>query len=309
MAVGPQFVVATVNAQIQIYDKNTGAALLPNTPLNEFFGQPGESPFDPVVTYDDIAGRFIVAADSFSGDLLIAVSNDSNPLDGFSARYDLNVTEGGGFSPDYTKIGWNADEVAITFNMYSNSTGNFDHVQVLSFAGSSLFSSSPPPNLTLGTDYFSYDRTSNDFTMAAASMHGAVPGDPMYFVEENSFDNGSQMRVVSATDLLSSSPTFTDTVVNVDPYTYPPSAEQPGGQIQTNDTRILNAEWRDGILVADQNIGLSTDSDAHARWYEFSVTGYARSRPGRHDFPGPGNQHLLPGDHDRTGRCHRHGLQ
>ena len=110
MAVGPQFVVATVNAQIQFYDKATGAALLPNTPLNEFFGQPGESPFDPVVTYDDIAGRFIVAADSFSGDLLLAVSNDSNPLDGFNS-YDLNITEGGAFSPDYTKIGWNADEV------------------------------------------------------------------------------------------------------------------------------------------------------------------------------------------------------
>ena len=87
---------------------------------------------------------------------------------------------------------------SITYNMYSNSTGNFDHVQVLSFAASSIFSSSPPPTLTLGTDYFSADRFNNDFTMAPASMHGAVPGDPMYFVEENSFDNGSQMRVVSA---------------------------------------------------------------------------------------------------------------
>ena len=271
MAVGPQFVVETVNAQIQFYDKTSGAPLLGNTPLNIFFGQPGESPFDPVVTYDDIAGRFIVASDTFSGDLLLAVSKDSNPFDGF-ATYDLNVTEGGAFTPDYTKIGWNADEIVISYNMYSNSTGSYDHVQLLSFATSSVFASTPPPTLTLGTDYFSADRYNNDFTMAPASMHGAVSGDPMYFVEENSFENGSQMRVVSATDLLSSSPNFTDTVVNVDPYTAPPSAVQPNGSVQTNDTRVLNAEWRDGLLVADQNVGLATDTDAHARWYEFNVT-------------------------------------
>ena len=59
IAVGPAYVIETVNAQIQFYDKATGAAMLPNTPLSTFFGQPSESPFDPVVTYDDIAGRFI----------------------------------------------------------------------------------------------------------------------------------------------------------------------------------------------------------------------------------------------------------
>src|SRR5262249_42044085 len=122
-------------------------------------------------------------------------------------------------------------------------------------------------------DYFSTDRSSNDFTMAAASMHGSTTGQPMYFVEENGFANGSQMLVVSATDLLSNSPSFTDTPVNVDSYTLPPAAQQPGGQIETNDPRMLNAEWRDGILVADHTVGLSTDSDAHARWYEFDVSG------------------------------------
>ncbi len=127
----------------------------------------------------------------------------------------------------------------------------------------------------MGTDYFSFDRGSGfaDFTFVPAVMHGATPGMPMYFVEENGFDNGSQMLVSSATDLLSNSPTFTDTVVNVDPYTSPPSANQPGGSIATNDTELLNAQWRDGLLVADHNIGLPTDFDVHARWYEFSTSG------------------------------------
>jgi protocatechuate 3,4-dioxygenase beta subunit/methionine-rich copper-binding protein CopC len=291
MAVGPQFVIETVNAQIQFYDKATGAALLPNTPLNVFFGQTGESPFDPVVTYDDIAGRFIVASDSFSGDLLLAVSKDSNPLDGFT-NYDINVSEGG-FFPDYTKIGWNADQVVVEFNMYPG-PGNF-HVQLLSFAASSIFSSSPPSTLTLGTDYFSNDRTNpNDFTLAPASMHGATPGMPMYLVEENGFANGSQMDVVTATNLLSTSPSYTDTIVNVDPYTLPPAAQQPGGFIETNDTRMLNAEWRDGILVADHAVGLATDSDAHARWYEFSTTGTPSLIQDGTISPAPGTSTYFP---------------
>jgi hypothetical protein len=272
IAVGPNAVVEVVNAQIQVYDKATGAAQLPNTPLNTFFGQPTESPFDPMVTYDEIAGRFIVSSATFSGDLLVAVSKDSNPLDGFTS-YDLNASEGGGFFGDYPKLGFNNDEVVITENMYSNSSGNFDHVQVLSFATSSLFAAKPPATLTLGTDYFSVDRNLNDFTLVPATMHGSKAGDPMYFVEENTYGDGANLRVVSATRLLSSSPAFTDTVIPVAAYTEPPAAQQPGGSIETNDSRILNVDYRDGLLVAGQNVGLSTDSDAHARWYELNVSG------------------------------------
>jgi hypothetical protein len=293
IAVGPKYVIETVNAQIQFYDKTTGAALLGNTPLFTFFNAPSESPFDPVVTYDELASRFIVAAPTFSNHMLLAVSKDSNPFDGFST-YDLDISEGGNF-PDYTKIGWNADEVVITFNMYPGPTPF--HVQILAFAASSIFTN--PPSLTLGTDYFSNDRTTNasgfaDFTMAAATMHGATSGMPMYFVEENGYGNGSQMDVVSASNLLSSSPSFNDTVVNVDPYTFPPSAAQPGGSIQTNDTRILNAEWRDNILVADQNIGLPADTDAHARWYEFNVSGSPYLVQDGTIAPAPGTSTYFP---------------
>jgi methionine-rich copper-binding protein CopC len=293
IAVGPNYVVEVVNAQIQVYSKATGAAQLPNTPLNTFFGQPSESPFDTVVSYDDIAGRFIVTSATFSGDLLLAISKNSNPLDGFTT-YDINATEGGAFSGDFPKLGWNNDEVAITENMYSNSTGAFDHVQVLSFAASSLFASTPPPTLTLGTDYFSYDRTNNDYTLVPATMHGSKAGDPMYFVEENTYGDGANLRVVSATNLLSSSPSFNDTVIPVAPYTEPPSAQQPGGYINTNDSVILSADYRDGLLVSGQNVGLPTDSDAHARWYEFNVSGTPALAQQGTISPAPGTSTYYP---------------
>jgi methionine-rich copper-binding protein CopC/protocatechuate 3,4-dioxygenase beta subunit len=274
IAVGPQFVVETVNAQIQIYDKATGTPQLPNTPLNQFFNAPSESPFDPVVTYDDITGRFVIAAPTFGNNLLLAASKDSNPLDGFTT-YDLTNVNEGGFFLDYPKIGFNKDEVVLTFNMYPG-PGSF-HVAILAFNAGTLFSN--PASLTLGTDYFENDRYSGstgtqDFTMAAASMHGATSGMPMYFVQENGYANGSQMEVTAASNLLSGSPSYTDTAVGVDAYSSPPSAVQPGYYVATNDTRMLNAEWRDGHLVADQNIGeYWFDNNSHARWYEFNVSG------------------------------------
>ena len=79
IAVGPDFVVETINSQIQFYDKATGAALLPNTPLSTFFTRPAVRYLSsPVVTYDDIAGRFIVAA--------IALNSGLQPLEQLPPR-------------------------------------------------------------------------------------------------------------------------------------------------------------------------------------------------------------------------------
>jgi hypothetical protein len=40
----------------------------------------------------------------------------------------------------------------------------------------------------------------------------------------------------------------------------------------TNDSRVLNAEWRGNQLVAAQTVGLAGDSQAHARWYAFDTS-------------------------------------
>ena len=50
--------------------------------------------------------------------------------------------------------------------------------------------------------------------------------------------------------MLSDSPTFTPFPVAVAPYLNPFPALQPGGLFNTNDSRVLNAAWRGGRLVA-----------------------------------------------------------
>ena len=111
-AVGNNFVVETVNIQIRVFNKTTGAVLL-DEPLSTFFG--AFSGGDPYVVYDDNANRWYVSAfDSTDTGLFLAVSNDGNPLDGFNV---FHLTAVGGF-PDYAKPGFNKDAIFISFNNF-----------------------------------------------------------------------------------------------------------------------------------------------------------------------------------------------
>ncbi|MCA9259364.1 MAG: hypothetical protein KDA61_09200, partial [Planctomycetales bacterium] len=246
LAVGPDHVVEVVNTAIAIYDKQGGILQAP-TQLSAFFNSSvvaGESfLFDPVVTYDELAERFVVAVlsaptrNSAESDLLYAVSNSSDPTLGFSEQHRIDF---GQVSPnlfaDYPKVGYNADAHVFTLNMFGSA---YSHVDVLVIdkstaldADSSSFAS------------FIHQRSHDDFTMAAAVMHDSQPGDPLWFVEESAYGGAlSDLRVVRLDDGLSTAPTFSDFLVDVPGYGGGslPDADQPGGgKFTTNDTRILN---------------------------------------------------------------------
>jgi hypothetical protein len=92
--------------------------------------------------------------------------------------------------------------------------------------------------------------------------------------------NGSydKLRVVKMTNVLSSSPTFTDFYVSVAPYTITPFPGDTLGTVSTAlDTRILNLDWRNNQMVAAQNVGISSDTNVHAAWYEISTSGTSPS--------------------------------
>jgi hypothetical protein len=282
IGVGPADIVEAVNTEFAFYQKTTGALIFEES-FTDFFAQVGGGPsadmFDPRVTYDDQAGRFVMSImeqndTSKTSFLDFAVSNTSDPMQGFSEVHRISMLEnlGGKLTwADFPKLGRNADAYVWTFNMYSfpNATGTFDHVQGLIVAKSSLldFTSS-----TLITHRF--DRTNPfDFTLAGAEIHDGAPGGPMWFVEE---DNGSSdIRLVEMTNVLSSTPTFTDFTVNVPAYGDIVNPIQPNGKTITTiiDSDILNAAMRGTELVADQNVG--SGGVTRARWYEFSTAGAA----------------------------------
>jgi hypothetical protein len=319
IAVGPQFVVETTRNAISIYSRTTGQSVNVNVP--EFNNQPnplstdnfysqGSNPLprlansstgvDTMVSYDELAGRFIVASteatdtsgvtddpsNTFIGHSYIdfAVSDTSDPRDGFSEKQRIEVTEYGSAGrvifADYPKMGWNADACVVVLNMSPHDTaGDVSsdvHIQSVSIDKSSVLGK----GLSQPTYY------TRDFLpgsphpyVVPATMHGSSPGDPMWFGENGT---GNEIEVGHFKPLTADpNSLITETRVPVDPYTEPPNnVLQPGGHKITTgaiDWGVYNAEWRDNRLVVSQEVGLSTDSDAHVRWYEVSTANNAPS--------------------------------
>jgi PKD repeat protein len=289
-AVGPNFIVEMVNSDIAVYQKD--GTLVFQQDLTQFFAPvrtPGSRPFsikfitDPVVGYDEQANVFFVAAldvDTFLGrtinsdQLLYAVLDGSNPTVA-TEMHNINVTEtigGNTIIGDYPRLGWNADAHIITLNSYTTSD-SYNHASVITINKASV--------LDGNSSTFSFTNSnlgSSHFTLAPATMHDSQPGDPMWFVEVptaaiNSTGSSNTIQVVKETNVLSAAPTFDTFSLGVDAYRNPPLATQKGAStlIQTNDARILNAEWRDSKLVATHTVGVTGDSQSHARWYQIDI--------------------------------------
>jgi hypothetical protein len=190
VAVGPGQVVETVNTAISFFDKGTGSEIFHQS-LLQFFAPVGigQGTFlsDPLVTYDDLAGRFFVLVLEYGAQhtyISFAVSDTSNPVDGFRAmhRYETTVTlpDGTKLGSDYPKLGFNAEAYVITVNMDLINGAYIDPVQekVLSIDKTSVLNHDPNMLTIYDVDQ---DVGSNNpvYAFAPATMHGAAPGSPL----------------------------------------------------------------------------------------------------------------------------------
>jgi hypothetical protein len=283
--------VEVTNSTVAFYNRFTGKRLFLQD-LTVFFGSvgPGTFLFDPQVTYDELAERFVIAVldvndASVTGHLLYAVSNSSDPSNGFSEMHRINVTETGlehseTVLPDFPRMGWNADAHVITLNMFGASSQEFDHVSIIKIDKSTVLDADPSSFSSTHAN-----RNSDNFTMVPAVMHDSSSGDPMWFVEESSDAFGSEIRIVRMDNVLAVSPGFSQHDVSVTPYSIPPNADQPGsgpfsgdcfigtgsGFICTNDASFLSVALRGSRLIAAHNVGIA--STARARWYELDISG------------------------------------
>jgi hypothetical protein len=276
LAVGPSHVMEIVNEEFGIYNKATGGLVASQSLSSLFSGFDtggGYGTFDPTVLYDEMAGRFVIeAAVDDSSNLKayvdFAVSNSSDPTQGFTEKQQIEVDEGGNCWVDNGKLGWNADAYIFTGNSYTFSTGPYAHELVLTIQKNSVLDQ----NAATLTDSV-VDRSGN-FSMIPTRMHGSASGGPMWFVE-TAWNGGSSIDVVSMTNVLSNSPSFGDHTVAVNSYSQPSSAPQPGGSVEIIDARTLNVEWNNNNLVA--GFDSMSGSDAAAAWVEFQTGGASPS--------------------------------
>jgi fibronectin type 3 domain-containing protein len=183
-AVGPNHVVQIINGVYCVYDKK-GATLLTShvdylfTNINS-----SVSTLDPNITYDDIAGRWIIEANGSSSDIVnayLAVSDTSDPTQGFTEVHSFNFPA----ADDGSKAGFNAEVVVICAT-----------------SGMKVIDKSTLLDRNNATVTVTYSTTST--YGRAARMHGSAPGGPMFWTAAS----GGLVRVTRMDNVLSGLPTI-----------------------------------------------------------------------------------------------------
>lgn len=308
--------IAVVNAGIECRSK-TGTLLFRDS-LKDFFSPLGSQTlgtngFDPKIVYDHYADRFLVVAlerwstangnPSNESRILVAVSKTPSPATSTAADWwylaiDSKVNIAGSDNwADYPGFEVDEEAVYITNNMFPFTTGNFgvrlwiiDKGEVGGFYAGSTASWSIHNPVPAG--FF-------DQTMMPALVHGpggvGGPGSNIgtFLVSYSSLTYGGAgqpeaVQVIRVDNPLGS-PVFTGEFVTVGDledvggaFGFPgiPDAPQSGSAalIEVNDSRALDAVWRDNSLWMTTTIKPNLANDpvnvgqATAHWFRFNTS-------------------------------------
>src|SRR5580704_1509058 len=275
VAAGPSNVVEVTNIVGRIFDKSGND--LSDFNLNTFFGVATDIfSSDPRIEYDTLSQRWFISfltfdttdpTTSLNGFWNLAVSTDSNPLDGFNT---YQVETPGDF-PDQPPLGFNDDKVVTGGNSFSCdpdcNDGPYEGNEFLVWNKSELLAGAA----TIDTDYNPPNEDSSDFPIIPAKSRTSTSTLWMVSACVNTFSEcNDSLNLWSVTGVpgvgLGSSASFTTpTISEIDP---PPVAPQKGNSsnpIDTSDGRLLDAAFRDGLLWASGNASCTPPSDTIAR--------------------------------------------
>jgi hypothetical protein len=312
LAVGNGFVLEAINNAIAIYD--TSGNFVGAEALNPFFQQAPEATYDPKtgaivsfgpfladprILYDASTGNFFVSETEIDTDpatgnfgnaahLLLAVSLDSNPLDGFNV-FSIDVTNDGdarfGTCPcfgDQPLVGFDANGYYLSTNAFSLVAGNFMGEQLYAFSKAALEATPPsgsPTAVTAGQHFGNLNQAEGPGHSIQPSF--IPPGGS--FVSDNggteylastldftgTLDNRLTVWALTNTSSLNSvSPNLSIANVVIDTETYgrPPATQQKAGPtplldylasvgyknheelINDNDDRLQQVTYANGML-------------------------------------------------------------
>lgn len=274
-AVGPGHIVEILNGQYAVYDKATGNELT-KVSLNDFWdaagsGFDGEFAFDPRVVYDPFAQRwYATSVDNVreANNILIAVSDSANPLDGW-AGFKIDSDTNDDRWADFPQLGYNADGVVVNANMFAVSGSGAIGTQVSSVVVSkSDLINNASPTFTL----------IEDVTVATGSSAQPmvdldnVGGDLLMFSAKFSSTRGNLLGLSQVLNPGSATPTVAPLfTLNYDDFADIANADQPGpkanlnsgsDRIRTSVVRINGSYWgvRSGADPVTGNAGV--------QWFE-----------------------------------------
>ena len=275
VAAGPNNVVELTNIVGRIFDKSGND--LSDFNLNTFFGVATDIfSSDPRIEYDTLSQRWFISFLTFdttdittahNGFWNLAVSIDSNPLDGFNV-YQVETL---GDFPDQPPLGFNDDKVVTGGNSFSCNPdcndGPYEGNEFLVWNKSELLAGAA----SIDTDYNPPDEDSSDFPIIPAKSRTSTSTLWMVSACVNTYSECNDMlnlwsvTGVPGVDGGSTATPSTLAIAEIDP---PPVAPQKGNSsnpIDTGDGRLLDAAFRDGLLWASGNASCTPSSDTIAR--------------------------------------------
>ncbi|HWP31444.1 MAG TPA: hypothetical protein VNK96_06960 [Fimbriimonadales bacterium] len=275
LAVGPDYIVATVNMKIAFFKKSDGTKVfevwLGNQATNGFFKSVGalDFTFDPRCLYDKNTGRFFVmCAEVYSSTafLDIAVSDDSDP-NGVWYLYRTNAKTGNSWV-DYPGLGINSEALFVTGNLFGFSSG-FNGVLFRAYNLSELLS---------GAATVTYkDIVKSSGTWSVQPAESKSPTNIEYFAQDGSTSSMKIHAMVNAT----TSPVLYTTTVSVPSFSYPnSSAPQKGttADLDVLDGRVFNTWYQNGRLLTSHAVRKnSSTSYTVGRWYDFNLGDWPNS--------------------------------
>ena len=291
IAVGLNRIVEIVNNTMFVLDKQGGVLSQENIfDVVGLFPANANDTADQVI-YDDTNGHFYMALLTQNGattQLTVGVANDSTPTD-FGLDFGgqtitqntVSPTSGVPLLPIDIRMGYNREGVYITSDEVTTAAsataqaGAYDST-LLTVVNKAVFDANPAASGAAA--FSSTTQLSNlNYGMAPASMHNAPAGSPEIFVGTSGIGgNGTafgstSLRVTYMTNVLSANPTFKVVSVGVANFGNgpTPNALQPGDVLDTYDTAITNAAWRNNVLVTDQTA--KVNSKDVVRWYQIST--------------------------------------
>ncbi|GAB3029832.1 T9SS type A sorting domain-containing protein [Oleiagrimonas citrea] len=143
-AVGATQYVQVVNDALAVFDKSTKAVVYGPVPTNTLWqgfggGCENNNDGDPVVVYDQIAGRWVVSQFSVSTTPYLQCVAVSATSDATGAWYRYSFSYGSVF-PDYPKMGVWPDAYYETFNMFGNT---FQGAKLCAYDRSAMLNGQP----------------------------------------------------------------------------------------------------------------------------------------------------------------------
>ena len=269
IAVGPNHVIVTVNSAFQIYDKS-GNTVVAETDFDNFFSGVCTGTFDPNALYDEDQDRYIIAMDGNGTEYCVAVSQTNDPTQGW---YRYSVPTGSDFF-DYPHAGVGRDAIYMGANIFGNSYLRAEIYAIDKFA---MYAGTSAPYVmqNIGGVYF---------TPQPMNLHGAAQGTwpsfgPHYIISGQY--NGTTFHVWSWDD-----PFGANNLVRLGSFDLNSATGVSGGnavdqpqlgstaQIQGNDWRPLDTEYRDGYLWMSHTIACNPGSGTVncVRWAQIDPT-------------------------------------